>query len=231
MNQSDLPIFQGFTPEERNALLHGIYTKTKTYPKNSIICHAGECTSEMGIILEGSVLIESIDFLGNKSILGKFGEGQVFAETYALCREPLMVDVLAGEDCRILFLDLRVMEQTESVWSKKLKQNLLLLFARKNLALSSRIFCTAPKTIRERLLIYLSEQAGKCGKNEFDIPFNREQLANYLNLDRSALSKELGKMQQEGILTFHKNHFVLNIRHPATIAAAESPAQIPKAAT
>lgn len=210
MDLSFLPVFQNFSPEEISEVLHSQRTRTREYPKNSLIFHAGDCIHEMGILLSGSVIIESIDFLGNKSILGKFGKGQVFAETYALCQEPLMVDVLAGENCKILFLDLSGPQKTHSLWEGRLKQNLLLLFARKNLALSSRIFCTAPKTIRERLLIYLSEYAGKCGTNEFDLPFNREQLAGYLNVDRSALSKELGKMQKEGILSFRKTHFILH---------------------
>lgn len=209
MDLSFLPVFQNFTTEEIHEVLHSQCTRTKEYPKNSLIFHAGNRIHEMGIILSGSVMVESIDFLGNKSILGKFGKGQIFAETYALCQEPLMVDVLAGEDCKILFLDLSKPQKTHPLWEGRLKQNLLLLFARKNLALSSRIFCTAPKTIRERLLIYLSEYAGKCGTNAFDLPFNREQLAGYLNVDRSALSKELGKMQKEGILSFHKTHFIL----------------------
>lgn len=210
MDLSFLPVFQNFSPEEINEVLHSQHTRIREYPKNSLIFHAGDCIHEMGILLSGSVIIESIDFLGNKSILGKFGKGQVFAETYALCQEPLMVDVLAGENCKILFLDLLESQKSDTFWENRLRQNLLLLFARKNLALSSRIFCTAPKTIRERLLIYLSEYAGKCGTNEFDLPFNREQLAGYLNVDRSALSKELGKMQKEGILSFRKTHFILH---------------------
>ena len=83
----------------------------------------------------------------------------------------------------------------------------------KNLTLSNRIFCTSPKTIRERLLTYLSSQAERSGSSTFQIPFNRQQMADYLNLDRSALSKELGKMRDEGFLTFHKNQFTL--LHPA----------------
>ena len=80
---------------------------------------------------------------------------------------------------------------------------------RKNLGLSRRIFCTTPKTVRGRLLTYLSGQAVQAGSKTFDLPFNRQQLADYLNLDRSALSKELGRMRDEGLLEFEKNHFVL----------------------
>ena len=94
-------------------------------------------------------------------------------------------------------------------WQKKLLKNILHVFMQKYLSLSSRIFCTAPKTIRGRLLTYLSAQSMKAGSSTFDIPFNRQQLADYLNLDRSALSKELGKMRDEGLLEFYKNTFKL----------------------
>ena len=90
-------------------------------------------------------------------------------------------------------------------------QRLTLMTARKNLVLSRRIFCTSPRSVRERLLTYLSGQALQCGSAEFDIPFNRQQMADYLNLDRSALSKELGRMRDEGLLSFRKNHFRLFI--------------------
>lgn len=90
-------------------------------------------------------------------------------------------------------------------------QRLTLMTARKNLVLSRRIFCTSPRSVRERLLTYLSGQTLQCGSAEFDIPFNRQQMADYLNLDRSALSKELGRMRDEGLLSFRKNHFRLFI--------------------
>ncbi len=89
-------------------------------------------------------------------------------------------------------------------------QNILYISVQKNLILSRRIFCTTPKTVRSRLFIYLSTEAAKAKSTTFQIPFDRQGLADYLNLDRSALSKELGKMRDEGILEFHKNKFVLH---------------------
>ena len=139
------------------------------------------------------------------------GEGQAFAETYAFCGEPLMVDVLAAADCEVLFLNTAALSRphAEHSWQDRLLRNLLRVSMKKNLALSRRILCTAPKTVRGRLLTYLSGQAVQAGGMEFDLPFNRQQLADYLNLDRSALSKELCRMRDEGLLTFRKNHFVL----------------------
>ena len=91
----------------------------------------------------------------------------------------------------------------------KILKNLLTAATSKNLSLSSRIFCTTAKTVRGRLAVYFSEQMTQNGSREFEIPFNRQQMADFLNLDRSALSKELGKMREEGLILFHKNHFVL----------------------
>ena len=165
-------------------------------------------------MLNGSVLIENVNVWGDKSILSRVEPGQVFAESYALCGEPLLVDAVAAERAEILFLHLDIVlspEYSGRPWHARLMQRLTLMTARKNLVLSRRIFCTSPRSVRERLLTYLSGQALQCGSAEFDIPFNRQQMADYLNLDRSALSKELGRMRDEGLLSFRKNHFRLFI--------------------
>lgn len=205
------PLFQGVTPEELEAMQAAACTRQKRFAKREIILHMGEPTRELGLVLSGSVHIEAVDLWGNKSLLSSIGVGQVFAETYALCREPLMVDAVAAEDCEVLFLNAAALsgETAAHSWQAKLSHNLLVISMQKNLALSQRIFCTTPKTVRGRLLTYLSGQAVRAGSLRFEIPFNRQQLADYLNLDRSALSKELGRMRDEGILEFEKNRFSL----------------------
>lgn len=212
MELLQLPVFQEFTEKEILHMRENHYLREASYKKQSVIFHAGETTHEFGVVLSGSVHIENVDLWGNKSILSSAGAGEVFAETYALCKEPLMVDVIAAEQVRILFLNLQVaflpQNRTKS-WYGKLSGNLLAASARKNLVLSSRIFCTSSKTIRGRVLTFFSMQAAKNNSPEFTIPFNRQQMADYLNVDRSALSGELSKMRKEGILTFHKNHFEL----------------------
>lgn len=160
--------------------------------------------------------IESDDVWGNKSILSSVGPGQVFAETYAcLPDEPLMVSVTAAEDTAVLFLHaphmLAPCTQTCTCHAQLIR-NLLFVSARKNLELSRRAFHTAPKTIRGRLLSYLSMQAIHAGSDSFSIPFDRQQLADYLGVDRNALSAELGRMRREGLLDFRKNWF--HLRRP-----------------
>ena len=206
------PVFRDITEDEFNELQKNHYLRNAIYEKHAVILRAGHITNEFGIVMEGSVHIENIDLWGNKSILSDVETGQIFAETYALCREPLMVDVVAADHVKILFFNLYAafapQNQLKS-WYGKLSHNLLTASTQKNLLLSSRIFCNASKTIRGRVLTYLSMQAARNNSTSFAIPFNRQQMADYLNVDRSALSGELCKMRDEGLLSFHKNRFEL----------------------
>ena len=204
-------LFKDISPEEIHHMLHCFRASEKNYRKGEIIYHAGDSAECLGLILEGSVLIENDDLWGSKSILDQVGKGQIFAETYAMIPgEPLMVSVTAACVCRVLFLNVRKLTQpcpSACSFHQRIVQNLLRISAQKNLNLSQRIFFTSSKSIRGRLVSYLSHQAKKSGSCEFTIPFNRQQMADYLGVDRSALSKELSKMKKEGVLTYKKNAF------------------------
>lgn len=123
----------------------------------------------------------------------------------------MLVDVRTNEDCRILFLYVGFLTDRSfsASWKEKILKNLLLISSHKNLALSGRSFHTSPKSCRGRLLSYLNSVSMQKRSLEFDIPFDRQQLADYLNLERTNMSKELGKMRDEGIILFRKNHFKL----------------------
>lgn len=206
------PIFNGFSQEEFDAMSSCGCLRTEEFKRGDTIFFTGDIVTEIGIVQKGSVNIENIDLLGNKSILSNVPAGSIFAESYAICGEPMMVDAVAGEDAVIAFLSLEVVHDCKNMtneWHGKLLTNLLQVSVRKNLVLSTRIFCTSGKTIRSRLLTYLTGQQVKAGSTTFQIPFDRQQLADYLNVDRSALSKELGKMKDEGIIDFYKNSFRL----------------------
>ena len=203
-------LFRGMQDTEIWEALSALGAKEKTYKKGEMLLHAGTTSPRMGLVRTGSVTVESNDMWGNRTILGNIGPGQVFAETYALLpTEPLLVDVTANEDCRVLFLCMDKLSQVEATWSGQFLTNLLAISAHKNLHLSGRSFHTSPKTIRSRVFSYLNSVSLKTGKREFDIPFDCQQLADYLNVERTALSKELGKMQTDGYFTVRKNHFVL----------------------
>ncbi|MCR5468358.1 MAG: Crp/Fnr family transcriptional regulator [Lachnospiraceae bacterium] len=205
-------LFHGMSAKELSSCLDSLQTREKKYIKDDVILHAGEKTSNIGMVLAGSVTIESNDVWGNCTVLSHVGKNQYFAETYALLGEVLLVDVIANEDCTILFFDIRKLlddNKKSSSWKEKLLKNILFISSQKNLVLSKRSFHTSPKSCRGRLLSYLNAIAVQTGSAEFDIPFNRQQLADYLNLERTNMSKELSRMKDEGLIEFRKSHFKL----------------------
>ncbi len=206
----DNVLFKGLTDDEITDCLKELKAAEKSYKKDTLILHAGDVTKRMGLVLGGSVTIESNDIWGNCTILSHVGRGQYFAETYALLpNEVMLVDVRANEDCRILFLNVGGAFNSSSEWSGKLTRNLLMISAHKNLTLSGRNFHTSPKSARGRILSYLNTVALQKHTNEFDIPFDRQQLANYLNLERTNMSKELTRMKNDGLIECRKHHFKL----------------------
>ena len=205
-------LFQGMTEDEISQCLASLHATEKSYKKGSIILHAGDITDRMGMVLSGSVTVESNDEWGNCTILSHVGPSQYFAETYALLPDEVMlVDVKANEDCKILFVYTGHIlgSLPTATWKEKLVKNLLCISARKNLTLSGRSFHTSPKSARGRLLSYLNTVSLQKHSTEFDIPFDRQQLADYLNLERTNMSKELTRMQKDGIIECRKSHFRL----------------------
>ena len=211
---SKTALFRGCSEEDITNMAEHLDFRTNKYRKGDVILGAGSIVTDIGLVLSGSVRIEHADLWGNKSILGITPAGGVFAESYAcIPNEPMMVDVVANEDCDILFINVPRLFTPCSVCSSQNKviHNLVMISAGKNLQLSRRSLHTSPKTIRGRLSSYFSQQVSAQGSNKIVIPFDRQQLADYLNLDRSALSKELGKMQNDGLIEYHKNTFVIKI--------------------
>lgn len=200
------------TKEEVEEVLKELTAYQKDYLKNEYIMCAGDSTKLVGIVLKGAVTIEANDVWGNKTILSHVGENGIFAETYALIpNETMLVDVCANTDSTILFIDMSgiLTKSNMTSWMIKLIKNTLRISMHKNLILSKRSFHISKKGARERLLSYLNTMSLQKHSNEFDIPFNRQQLADYLNLERTNMSKELGRMQRDGLIEFKKNHFIL----------------------
>lgn len=209
-------LFAGIDEEEINEILLCLEAEEKDFEKGSYIYRIGDKVRYLGLVKSGSVNIVKDDIWGNTQILDHVRAGQIFAETYAcLGAEPMMVNVQAAEQSKILFLDIGRLFESDGKSScpascpyhSRLTQNLLRVLANKNINLTRKIDLLTPKSIRERVMIYLSGQALRQGKNEFDIPFNRQQLADYLSVERSALSNELSKLKKEGLIDFKKNHF------------------------
>ena len=199
-------LFRGMTELEITKALQVLEAHEKSFQKGETLLIAGTITERMGLVLEGSVTIESNDAWGNRTIISHVGQGQVFAETYALLEnEPMLVDVTASEDCRVFFLRsgrIQSLKNSLEPWALKYITNLLTISMHKNLILSGRSFHTAPKTIRGRVMAYLNSVSLQKHSREFDIPFDRQQLADYLNLER-------GKMQKDKLIFCKKNHFLI----------------------
>ncbi len=207
-------LFQNLTDDEINEMKKQACIYTKAFQKGETVLSSGQYTNELALVLEGCIRIESFDLWDNRSVLASIEHGHVFAETYALCHIPLRVDAIAHSNSRILFLNLQSLNQAHFAnksWTLKIKENLLQISAQKNLLLSQRIFCTSAKSIRERVITYLSSLSKQKNAYIFQIPFNRKEMADYLNVDRTALSKELGRMQKEGLISFHKNTFKIHL--------------------
>ena len=207
------PVFKGITQEEFEEMKRCACLREKSYRKNERVFRPGDSTTELGIVLSGSVIVENTDVWGNTGVLTKVEPGGVFAETYALCRTPMMVDVVVHTDSRILFVNLSALQPdavARTGWQQKLLTNLLDIAVRKNLTLTERMSCISAKTVRARVLTFLSAQSLAAGSETFLIPFDRQQMADYLNVDRTALSKELGRMKADGLIDFRKNHFSIH---------------------
>ena len=204
-------LFRGMDEDEIRDCLHALSARTKRYKKDALILRAGEKADRMGVVLQGSVTVETNDVWGSCTILSHVGAGGFFAETYAYLDAVMLVDVAANADCEVLFLRIGEMQNApaDGGWRAKLIQNLLSVSMHKNLTLAGRSFHTAPKSIRGKVLAYLNTLSIQTHSTEFDIPFDRQQLADYLNVDRTALSKELGRMRADGLIRCRRNHFAL----------------------
>ena len=209
------PLFRGATSEEIAAMLPCLGASPRRFARGERILRAGEPTRYMGLVLTGSVLIEHTDMQGAVTLLGRAEPGDLFAEAYACAPdEPLLVDVVASEACEVLFLDARrILTQCTSTCEhhSRIIRNLLGELAEKNLRFGEKLTHMGQRTTRAKLMSYFSAEAQRRGVVEFDIPFSRQQLADFLAVERSGLSLELGKMKKEGLLDYHKEHFVLNI--------------------
>ncbi len=213
MNLSNIQLFNGLKEDEITSLLGCLNAEKRSYKKGEVILSEGSTTENSGIVLSGMVMISCCDIWGNNSILGNAAPGSIFAEVYAcIPGQPLLVTVSAAEDTSILFMNVgRILTTCSNAcpFHARLARNLLTVCAHKNLQLSQRIQHTSSKSVRGRLMSYFSECAKHFGSNSFLVPYNRQQLADYLNVDRSAMCNELSKMQKDGMIEYERNHILL----------------------
>ena len=208
-------LFSGVSEEELTAMLSCLETRKESFPKDALLLRIGDTADAIGLVLSGSILIIQEDIWGNRNIISKAGVGQTFAAAYACAPGSVLnVSVVAETAVTVLYLNIkRVLHVCSSACAhhSHIIRNLLGELAEKNLRFSEKLTHMGQGTTRAKLMSYFSAEAQRLGKYEFDIPFSRQQLADYLAVERSGLSLELGKMRDEGLLDFHKNHFVLKV--------------------
>ena len=206
-------LFAGVEEEDVFSMLSCLGARLRTYKKGEYVLRQGQRLSDILVLAEGSLYIQKDDYWGNRSILGHIGVGETFGEAYASPESgALLNDVVAVENSSVFFFDVkRVITTCSSAcrFHTLVVQNLFFAISEKNRSLVQKLDYLSRRTTREKLISYLSEEAKKQNSAYFTIPFNRQQLADYLSVDRSAMSNELCKMRDDGLLEFEKNRFKL----------------------
>ncbi|MCL1889446.1 MAG: Crp/Fnr family transcriptional regulator [Desulfovibrionaceae bacterium] len=207
------PLFRGVSEEELGSLLKCLGCTFRAYKKDEAVCHAGEFVREIGIVVSGRVHIVKDDVWGNSNIIAEAADGEMFAEA-AVCGGVgiLSVTIRAAADTEVMFVDFqRVISTCTSacIFHTLLIRNMIGVFARKNIVLVGKMEHITKRTTREKLLSYLSEEARLHNSNSFNIPFDRQELADYLSVERSALSAEMSRLKTDGVINYRKSHFEL----------------------
>ena len=206
-------LFAGVEEEDVFSMLSCLGARLRTYKKGEYVLRQGQRLSDILVLAEGSLYIQKDDYWGNRSILGHIGVGEIFGEAYASPESgALLNDVVAVENSSVFFFDVkRVITTCSSAcrFHTLVVQNLFFAISEKNRSLVQKLDYLSRRTTREKLISYLSEEAKKQNSAYFTIPFNRQQLADYLSVDRSAMSNELSKTRDDGLLEFEKNRFKL----------------------
>ena len=205
------PLFHSIPQEDMMVLFQCLGAKVRFYKKCETVLRMGEPAREIGVVLEGEIHIEQMDYQGKRSMVGHVGVNGIFGEAFSCAGiEELPVDVVAAKATEILWLDCRRITATcgnACVFHNQVLFNLLQIMARKNLFFHQKIQIMSRRTTREKLLAYLNWQAGEHGSNSFTIPYNRQELADFLEVDRSGLSTEIGKLCRENVLECKRNFF------------------------
>lgn len=207
-------LFHGTEESDIYSILNCFQAKVLHYKKGEYIIRHGDIINNIMILLDGCLCIQRDDYWGNRSIVNIVNIGEMFGEAYtAHDSKPILNDVTAIKDSSVIFLNIdKVLNICSSScqFHSYIVQNLYFAVSEKNQLLVQKLGYMSKRTTREKLISYLSDQAKIQGSNSFTIPMNRQQLADFLSVDRSAMSKELCKMRDEGLIVFNKNKFALN---------------------
>ena len=207
------PLFYGIGESDLLRMLGCFGAKVEFFDKKYTVMAEGSTAKYIGIVLSGAAQIVQVDYYGNRSIFANIEEGNTFAEAFACAgTENIPIAVIADEPSEIMLVDCSHILHTCSNncgFHNQLIYNLMRSLAEKNIAFHKKIEVTSKRTTRDKLMTYLMHQSKRVGKSEFEIPFDRQELADYLEVERSGLSAEISKLTREGILESNKNRFIL----------------------
>lgn len=209
---NDIPLFDGLGNDEVKNVLSKVNALVKSFRKSDYIYLAGDCVENLCVVINGTVQMIKEDIWGDKSIIANLGEGSVFAENFLGNRgDRSIVSYFAASDSEILMLPFGKMMHGvgDSAVQSKLVFNIVSILADNNTKLIEKTEILCKKTLRGKILAYLEQEAANQKSRKVVIPFNRTDMANYLDADRSALTRELAKMREEGLISFEKNIFEL----------------------
>ena len=206
-------LFSGVGENEISAMLNCLQARLLTFKKGDYIFREGEHIDNITVLVEGKLLVQHDDFWGNRNIVNVIRIGEMFGEAYVAPESgSLLNDVIAEEESAVIFFDIKrilTVSSTACRFHSMVVQNLFFSISEKNRKLVQKIGHMSKRSTRSKLLSYLSEEAKRHNNSQFTIPFSRQQLADFLCVDRSAMSNELCKMRDEGLLQFDKNEFTL----------------------
>ena len=206
-------LFSGVSDTEISAMLNCLQAKLLTFQKGDYVFREGERIDNITVLVKGKLLVQHDDFWGNRNIVNVIRVGEMFGEAYVAPESgSLLNDVIAEEDSAVIFFDVRrilTVCSTACRFHSMVIQNLFFAISEKNRKLVQKIGHMSKRSTRAKLLSYLSEEAKRQNSSHFTIPFTRQQLADFLCVDRSAMSNELCKMRDKGLLQFDKNQFTL----------------------
>ena len=206
-------MFAGVGENEISEMLSCLDARLYNYKRGEYVLRQGEHLRDVLVLVEGELHIQNDDYWGNRSILGRISVGDMFGEAYLAPESGgILNDVIAVEDSAVIFFDVkRVLTSCSSAcrFHAMVVQNMFFAISEKNRKLVQKLGHMSKRSTREKLISYLSEEAKKNNSSCFSIPFNRQQLADFLSVDRSAMSNELCKMRDAGLLEFDKNSFRL----------------------
>ena len=207
------PLFYGISEDNLSKMLACLGARVEFFDKKYTVFSEGSCARYIGIVLTGNVQVIRIDYQGNRSLLSEVGQGEIFGEAFACSgTKALPISVVANTPSEIMLIDcdhILHICKNNCEFHQRMIFNLMRDLATKTIVFHQKLEIVSAKTTKDKLMTYLTFCAEKAGSDSFEIPFDRQELADYLEVDRSGLSTQIGKLKEEGIIEADKRHFRL----------------------